>query len=140
MRRRLARECALQILFQYDFTKKRPDRESLERFWSQKEVEPSIKEFAEEISFGAIDNLEEIDKLISSVAVNWSLERMACVDRNILRLATYEMLYRNDIPPLVTINEAIEIAKKYSTEEAPQFINGILDRILKIIQSQLIKK
>lgn len=136
MGRRLARECALQILFQYDFTKKRPDAESMEEFWAQKNVNPSIKKFAEELFFGTIDNLDYIDNLISSVALNWSLERMAFVDRNILRLATYELLYRRDIPPAVTINEALEIARKYSTEEAPQFINGILDRIHRLVQSQ----
>jgi N utilization substance protein B len=112
MKRRIARECALQLLFQYDFTRKRPERRDLEEFWSIRNEPDDIKAFSEEIFFGTIDNIEEIDRVISNFAENWRLDRMAAVDRNILRLATYELLYREDIPVKVAINEAIEIAKK----------------------------
>jgi N utilization substance protein B len=131
MKRRIARECALQLLFQYDFTRKRPERRDLEEFWSIRNEPDDIKAFSEEIFFGTIDNIEEIDRVISNFAENWRLDRMAAVDRNILRLATYELLYREDIPVKVAINEAIEIAKKYSSQESPSFVNGILDRIAK---------
>jgi len=131
MKRRIARECALQLLFQYDFTCKRPERRDLEEFWSIRNEPDDIKAFSEEIFFGTIDNIEEIDRVISNFAENWRLDRMAAVDRNILRLATYELLYREDIPVKVAINEAIEIAKKYSSQESPSFVNGILDRIAK---------
>jgi len=131
MKRRIARECALQLLFQYDFTRKRPERRDLEEFWSIRNEPDDIKAFSEEIFFGTIDNIEEIDRIISNFAENWRLDRMAAVDRNILRLATYELLYREDIPVKVAINEAIEIAKKYSSQESPSFVNGILDRIAK---------
>jgi len=131
MKRRIARECALQLLFQYDFTRKRPERRDLEEFWSIRNEPDDIKAFSEEIFFGTIDNIEEIDRVISNFAENWRLDRMAAVDRNILRLATYELLYREDIPVKVAINEAIEIAKKYSSQESPSFVNGILDKIAK---------
>jgi N utilization substance protein B len=131
MKRRIARECALQLLFQYDFTRKRPERRDLEEFWSIRNEPDDIKAFSEEIFFGTIDNIEEIDRVISNFAENWRIDRMAAVDRNILRLATYELLYREDIPIKVAINEAIEIAKKYSSQESPSFVNGILDRIAK---------
>jgi N utilization substance protein B len=131
MKRRIARECALQLLFQYDFTRKRPERRDLEEFWSIRNEPDDIRAFSEEIFFGTIDNIEEIDRVISNFAENWRLDRMAAVDRNILRLATYELLYREDIPVKVAINEAIEIAKKYSSQESPSFVNGILDRIAK---------
>ncbi len=132
MKRRTARECALQLLFQYDFTRRIPDRRDLEEFWCiRREEDESVRSFTEEIFSGTINHLTEIDKIIANFTEHWSLERMAAVDRNILRLATYELLYRPDIPVKVTINEAIEIAKKYSSGESPSFINGILDRIAK---------
>ncbi len=80
---------------------------------------------------GTIDNMEEIDRVIKEAAEHWEMERMAAVDRNILRFAVYEILYRSDIPSAVTINEALEIAKKYSSLESAPFINGLLDRIAK---------
>lgn len=140
MKRRKAREYALQFLYGIDFIKidvpegKIPDniKERLRIFWEEAgEQNQETKSFAEEIIFGTISNIEKIDSLIKNVTEKWSLERMACIDRNILRFATYELLFRRDIPPVVTINEAIEIAKKYSTSESTAFINGILDKIAK---------
>ncbi len=140
MKRRTARECALQLLFQYDFTQRVPEKKDLQDFWSIRMEPDDIRSFAEEIFYGTLEHLNEIDRTISSVAENWSMQRMAAVDRNILRLATYELLYRPDIPVPVSINEAIEIAKKYASEDSPSFINGILDRIARAVRIETIKK
>jgi N utilization substance protein B len=131
MKRRKAREYALQILFQVDFTEKKIDSKCLEEFWSDKRESRDVKEFTEELVRGTLNRLDEIDTMIESVTENWLLKRMAVVDRNILRFAAYEILYRKDIPFAVTINEAIEIAKKFSSTEAAPFINGVLDRLAK---------
>ncbi|MGQ9570161.1 MAG: transcription antitermination factor NusB [Thermodesulfovibrionales bacterium] len=131
MKRRRAREYALQILFQIDFKGKEITDKDLKGFWSDKDVSEDIKKFTEALVKGTLQRLGEIDSKIEKVAENWVLNRMAAVDRNILRLAAYEILYRKDIPLAVTINEAIEIAKKFSTSEAAPFINGILDRLAK---------
>jgi N utilization substance protein B len=133
MKRRKAREYALQILFQADFTKKNIDNKDFEVFWSDKKEGGNVKEFTEAIVRGTLEKLNEIDEMLERVAENWILKRMAAVDRNILRFAAYEILYRNDIPSAVTINEAIEIAKKYSSTESAPFINGVLDRLAKEI-------
>jgi N utilization substance protein B len=130
MKRRKAREYALQILFQMDFTEKDIDRRDLEEFWSDKSERRDVKEFTEGLVRGTLDNLEEIDGMIERVAENWLLKRMAAVDR-IPEFAVYEILYRKDIPSAVTINEAIEIAKKYSSTEAAPFLNGVLDKLAK---------
>ena len=131
MKRRKAREYALQILFQVDFTKKRIGSKDLEEFWSGKKDGRNVKEFTEDLVSGTLNKIDEIDMMIERVTENWLLKRMAAVDRNILRFAAYEILYRKDIPSAVTINEAIEIAKKFSSAESAPFINGILDRLAK---------
>ncbi len=133
MRKRTkAREFALQILYQIDITREDP-KACLDDFWKSRkdEAEAEVKEFAEKIVFGTIERKEDIDKVISEAAQNWEIGRMAVVDRNILRLTTYELLYRDDIPPKVSINEAIEIAKKYGDQDSGKFVNGILDKIHK---------
>lgn len=117
------------MLFQIDFTDKSPDDTTLEEFWADRREKPDVKEFANTLVRGTCEHLETIDRMIETVTENWVVDRMAAVDRNILRFATYELLYRKDIPPAVTINEAIEIAKKYSSTESASFLNGILDRI-----------
>jgi N utilization substance protein B len=131
MRRRRAREYALQVLFQIDFKGKEVNNKDLEDFWSDKQESEDVKKFTEDLVRGTIKSLEDIDSRIEKVAENWVLKRMAAVDRNILRFAVYEILYRKDIPSAVTINEALEIAKKFSSSEAAPFINGILDRLAK---------
>ena len=131
MKRRQAREYALQILFQIDFTEKKLGRRELDEFWSDKKENREIRKFAEELVKGTLEKLEDIDALIEKLAENWILGRMAAVDRNILRLAAFEILYRKDIPSAVTINEALEIAKKYSSSESAPFLNGVLDRLAK---------
>ena len=130
-KRRKAREAALQILYQADVT--REDRES-QRTGSRSQSGPlgeEVDPFTAELVDGTLDHLEEIDGEIGRWSEHWSLDRMGIVDRNILRFATYELLFRSDIPSSVTINEAVEIAKKFGSEESSMFINGVLDRILR---------
>ena len=131
MRKRTqAREIALQILYQIDVTSDNYS-EALDNFWqANRDIsDTSVKDFTTLIVRGVIKNLEAINQEISQYAENWQLKRMAVVDRNILRLAAFELLFCKDIPPKVTINEAIELTKKFSGLEASKFVNGILDRI-----------
>ncbi len=130
-KRTVAREFALQILYQLDITSDTPDN-ALDNFWSNhkdEEIEASLKEFSSELVKGVALNLEEIDKSIMRYAANWQLKRMAVVDRNIMRLGAFELLYREDIPPKVSINEAVELAKKFSGLESGKFVNAILDKV-----------
>jgi len=129
-RRRRARELALQALYGMEFN----DKTDVARanFWKSHHCGNEVREFADKLITGTRENLHFIDATISSYADNWELKRMAIVDKNILRYATYELLFMDDIPSAVTINEAVEIAKKFSTENSGGFINGILDRIKKI--------
>lgn len=131
-KRTLSRELALQVLYQIDITSDAYET-SLNNFWLEYEekakIEEEIKNFSSDLVKGVISNLEAIDKKIMRYAVNWELKRMAVVDRNILRLSCYELMFREDVPAKVSINEAIELAKKYSGVEAGKFINGILDKI-----------
>ena len=121
-------------MFRLDFTEKVIDSKDLEEFWSDKEAPDDVRKFAEDLVRGTLNRLDDIDAMIEKVTENWLLKRMAAVDRNILRFAAYELLYRKDIPPAVTINEAIEIAKKFSSTESAPFINGILDKLSKGIK------
>lgn len=133
--RRRAREYALQMLFQWDFT-----RDAVEQiaatFWENQEEPASVVDFARLLVSRTIEHVEEIDALIRRHAEHWRLDRMAVVDRNILRLATQEFLYDKETPKTVVINEAIEIARRYSSQESPQFINGILDSIKKELEDR----
>lgn len=128
--RRKARELALQMLFQHDMGGNNPDQ-IVGTFEELQKSKPNTREFATKIFRGTVDNLEKIDDMIQNQAENWRLSRMAAVDRNIIRMSVYEFLHENDTPKLVVIDEAIEIAKKYGTQKSSQFINGILDGILK---------
>jgi len=125
--RRKARELALQLLFQIDFTGDRI--EIPPSFWVENESLPQVKAFTEILVNGVLKHLSEIDPIIEKYTQHWSRDRMAAIDRNILRFAIFELLYLKEIPPKVTINEAIEIAKKYGSEDSGAFVNGILDRI-----------
>jgi transcription antitermination protein NusB len=128
--RRKARICALQMLFQYDVA--RPSVEELTgNYWEAfgDDMGNVARDFSDNLARGAITHLKDIDDLIMRRAENWRIQRMAVVDRNILRLAIYEFLYEPDTPKTVVINEALEIARRFSTFEATQFINGILDAI-----------
>ena len=129
MRKRTqAREFALQILYRQDLN---PDpAESLfGSFWENNPSPPEVQEYTERIVKGTLAHKDEIDALISKYAEHWELHRMATVDRNILRLSTYELLFMEEVPPKVAINEAVNIAKKFSQEESGKFVNGILDKI-----------
>jgi N utilization substance protein B len=128
--RRKARELALQMLYQHDMSGNAPDM-ILSTFEELQKSKPNTREFAVKVFRGTVDNLAKIDGMITAQADNWRLERMAVVDRNIIRMSIYEFLHENDTPKLVIIDEAIEIAKKFGTQKSSQFINGILDGILK---------
>jgi N utilization substance protein B len=152
-KRREARERAVQFLFQYDLNPPDDLDAALEEFWESQRAaviavekgparwgqpvrippptaaEAEVQRFAEPLVRGTIQHREEIDALIKKHAKNWAFHRIAAVDRNVLRLAIYEMLHRDDIPPVVSINEAVDIAKKFSTEDSGRFVNGILDKV-----------
>lgn len=151
--RRDARERAVQFLFQCEQNPPEDLDPTLNEFWETvrlvefdksnksprygKQVElppPTVEEmtvraFADQLIRGVLQHKEECDNVIKKHLKNWDFERVALIDKNILRLATYEMMFREDIPPVVSINEAVDIAKKYSTEESGKFVNGILDKI-----------
>ncbi len=133
-KRRRARELALQYLYQWDFHGEK-GKEVADLFWESRNDGPQIKSFAESLLKGIDGNREEIDRKIEAQSSHWKLYRMSRVDRSILRLATYEILFCPDIPPKVSIDEAIEIAKKFGTSESSSFINGILDQVNKSLQS-----
>ena len=151
--RREARERAVQFLFQHDLNP--PDQldAALDEFWQSQRAaaiqaekgnaawgetpelpppsaeEAAMRLFADPLIRGVLEHRAEIDGVIEKHVQNWSLDRMAAVDRNVLRLAVHEMLSRDDIPPVVSINEAVDIAKKFSTHDSGKFVNGILDKI-----------
>jgi N utilization substance protein B len=127
--RRHARERALQMLFQWDIHGNTDHW--LSQFWETHPVSPESRQFAETLFAGVVKHRPELDRLIGVHATNWKVGRMPIVDRNILRAALYEMLWLSDIPAKVTVNEAIELAKKFADDEAKSFINGVLDKILK---------
>lgn len=152
-KRREARERAVQFLFQHDINPPEDLEAALEQFWETQRAaaiaeekagatwgqhselppptaeEAAVRLFADPLIRGALEHREEADGLIKKHAINWELHRIAAVDRNILRLAIFEMLHRDDIPPVVSINEAVDIAKKFSTQDSGKFVNGILDKV-----------
>ncbi len=135
--RRKARECALQMLFAADVAGAAPE-EVVRTYWAQlgePETENAAREFASRLAAGTLTHLDALDERIRSRAEHWRIPRMAIVDRNILRLAVYEFLYE-PTPRTVAINEALEIARRFSTYEATQFINGILDAIKRDLDEQ----
>ena len=133
--RRKARECALQILFQSEYSP--PEiNEVLSSYWSTNQNPPKIRDYAGLLVRGVYARKEEIDAMIAQSAHNWRIDRMTKVDRNILRMAVYEFLSEEGIPKRAVINEALEIAKKFSTEESAQFINGVLDGIKSTLEKK----
>lgn len=126
--RHQARERALQILFQYDIHGK-PGL-WLDVFWKENEATAEARAFAERLVAGVLEQKPELDALISQYATNWKISRMPIVDRNILRAGVYELLWMDDVPAKVTVNEAVELAKSFGDDEASKFVNGILDKIL----------
>jgi transcription antitermination protein NusB len=152
-KRREARERAVQFLFQHDLNPPAQLEDALDHFWNSQRAaalasekgpatwgetselppptaaEAEMRLFADPLIRGTLAHRDALDAEIKKHAQNWDLHRMAAVDRNILRLAVYEMLHREDIPPVVSINEAVDIAKKYSTQDSGKFVNGLLDKI-----------
>jgi transcription antitermination protein NusB len=152
-KRREARERAVQFLFQYDLNPPENLQVALGQFWDSQRAaaiaeekgvatwgqetqlppatteEAAVRLFADPLICGALEHRQEADDIIKKHAKNWELHRIAAVDRNILRLAIFEMLHREDIPPVVSINEAVDIAKKFSTQDSGKFVNGILDKV-----------
>jgi transcription antitermination protein NusB len=152
-KRREARERAVQFLFQNDLNPPEDLDKALEQFWQTQRAaaiadekgaarwgqplelpppsadEAAVRLFADPLIRGTLEHRDALDAEIRKHALNWDLHRIAAVDRNILRLAIYEMLHRNDIPPVVSINEAVDIAKKFSTQDSGKFVNGILDKV-----------
>jgi transcription antitermination protein NusB len=152
-----AREWALQFLFQSEFNRAESLDEGFKLFWQHQDEDSPVpapaegndppapsesavrdtrlrakaRQFAEELARGVIAHHQEIDPLIAKHAENWEIDRMGTVDRNAMRIAVFEMLHRDDIPPVVSINEAVDLAKAYSSIESGKFVNGILDRIRK---------
>lgn len=127
-KRRKARELALMLLYELEFRSDSPER-VLKEFWQDRPALPEVQAFADSLVRGTLEHAAEIDALIAANAAHWSLARIAAVERNILRLAAYELLHRHEIPEKVAINEAIELAKLYGSLESGAFVNGILDQI-----------
>lgn len=130
--RKAARQWAMQMLYQLDIN---PEETAtvFGDFFSDKQYTPNERKFAEETVSGVLENLHEIDSKLSEFTGKWDVHRLAGVERNSMRIAMFEMLYRDDIPPVVSINEAIEIAKDYSGEQSGRYVNGILDEIRKTL-------
>jgi N utilization substance protein B len=127
-RRSRAREVALQLLFQRDHNPG-VERAAVERFVTDRVREPSLQPFCLTLYDGVVGNLEEIDRRLTASADNWRLVRMATVDRNVLRLGAYELLYGQETPPAVAFDQAIELARRYGSAESASFVNGVLDRL-----------
>jgi N utilization substance protein B len=160
-KRREARERAVQFLFQHEMNPAENLDRAIDEFWTTQRAnahaekqegptwgekpelppptaeEAAVQIFADPLIRGVLEHRAKIDEEIQKHAKNWSLQRMAAVDRNVLRLAAYEMLFREDIPPIVSINEAVDIAKKFSTHDSGKFVNGILDQIRKELMRPL---
>ncbi len=129
-KRREGREVALQLLFHWDLNVQQSVTPTeLDLFWEFRPAMPGVRTFATNLLNGVIAHQATIDEKISKYTANYELRRISAVDRNILRMAIYEMLYADDVPPIVAINEAIDIAKKFGTEESGKFVNGVLDRV-----------
>jgi transcription antitermination protein NusB len=126
--RRKARECALQILFQLEFNTADPSALAKD-YWRHQRVTPGTRDFGTWLVERILAHRDEIDEAVQSASRNWRLDRMAVVDRNILRIAVCELLYEPTLVPAIVINEAIEIAKKYSGQESSVFVNGVLDAV-----------
>ncbi len=127
-KRRRARELALQVLYQLDI-REEPSEHILPEFWEENDVEQDVRNFANTLIKGVEEKRPEIDKLLTEFAFNWNLSRMSVIDRAILRLGSFEILFLKEIPSAVSINEAIELAKIFGTDDSFKFINGILNRV-----------
>jgi N utilization substance protein B len=134
-RRRKSRESALQVLYQLNITKQEATT-ALTRFQEHFLSHGEADDFLNRLVLGVLEHFPQLDRLIEQYSENWRLDRMTMIDRNILRMALFELLYCEEIPPKVTINEAIDLGKRFGSEDSGSFINGILDRI----QNEAVKK
>ena len=144
--RRRAREIALQVLFSLDLNPGMTAPQALAHFFrdfvhevrpdDEPGENPEVTLYADKLVRGTVENLREIDTIVQRASKNWRLERMARVDRNVLRLATFELCYEPDVPAKVVINEAIEVARRFGAAESPAFVNGLLDRISQELKRQ----
>ena len=133
--RRQARELAMQALFYMD-SQNSASPEMLERFCGNFHPSEKSRPFFFKLVNGVLDARGELDALIERFSKNWKINRMSCVDRNVMRIAVYELLYCDDIPPKVSINEAVDVGKKFGTEESGAFINGIMDSIRSALEKE----
>lgn len=127
--RRLCRIACMQYLYSWSINHPEDLDEDLRVFYEDQEEPRDYYAFSDELIFGVIENMPVIDAKIREIANNWDFERIAKIDLSILRMAIFELLFRKDIPPIVSINEAIDLSKLYSSEESRRFVNGILDKI-----------
>jgi N utilization substance protein B len=134
-KRRKSREYALQVLFQLNITKQGAIK-ALSQFQEHFSSDGEADEFLKRLVLGVLEHRQELDRLIEQYSENWSLDRINIIERNILRMALFELLYCEEIPPKVTINEAIDLGKRYGSGDSGGFINGILDRI----QNEVVRK
>jgi transcription antitermination factor NusB len=129
-KRTRARELAMQLLYQLDI--QGPEGiEPLDKFFTEADADDSVRKLASEWTKGAWENLQQCDQLITASTLKWQFGRLSPVDKSILRLSVYQLKFCPDVPPKVVINEAVELAKKFSSEKAPSFVNGVLDAVLK---------
>ena len=129
--RRDAREWAVQLLFQMDLNNPKDMRPVFAHFWADVDADEKAREYAERMVRGVMSRRGELDESIEAALEHWDMKRLAVIDRNVIRLAVYEMQHCMDVPPVVSINEAVDIAKYFGTAESGRFVNGVLDRIRK---------
>jgi transcription antitermination protein NusB len=127
-KRTKARECAFQILYQWDVTRE-PIEHVFNLFWKVRSGTPEMKKMAERLARGAQANVERLDEAVTASLTNWRFDRVAGIDRNIMRLATYELMHEKETPASVIIDEAVEMAKRFGEADSPPFVNGVLDAV-----------
>jgi N utilization substance protein B len=132
-KRSKARECALQMLYQWDMTREPMDRVA-GLFWQVRSGTDEMKAMAERLARGAQADLERLDQAIGSALTRWRFERVAPLDRNVMRIAAYELLREPQTPPAVVIDEAVELAKRFGEEDSPAFVNGVLDAVRRAVR------
>ena len=133
-----AREIALCILYEIEISKRDP-QELIENFYTRYTHKEETRSFSQQLVEGVIKNSSNLDLIIKKHVRNWEISRMAIIDRTILRMSSFELIYIDDIPPKVSINEAVELAKKFGDVDSPRFVNGILDKVYKLEQKDNIK-
>jgi len=134
-KRRSSRELAIKFLYQYEFNEGNL-KDQMKLFLERNQSQGEVGDFMKELVGSILEQIKEIDEIVQKFSDNWVLDRMTVIDRNILRMGTCELLFNFSTPPKVAINEAVDIAKKYSNKDSPEFINGILDKIYKEVSQK----